>query len=200
MNAATIKGKSRQLNGQVKKAFGKLTADDLTEAEGDAMKLVGSIQARYGYTQARAQKAWDAFMSGIDDAEERVAETAHDVGATARKGWRRVSTGVDDAAHVAADKAHDVGDTARKAWDRASTGVEDAAHAAADKAHDVGARIDKATAPYRPSGRHAGLKSVAVVAALVAVVVVGRWVLTTCGVLLRGASTSGDNRNASARR
>lgn len=176
MNAATIKGKSRQLNGQVKKAFGKLTADDLTEAEGDAMKLVGSIQARYGYTQARAQKAWDAFMSGIDDAEERVAETAHDVGATARK-----------------------------AWDRASTGVEDAAHAAADKAHDVGARIDKATAPYRPSGRHAGLKSVAVVAALVAVVVVGRWVLTswvltTCGVLLRGASTSGDNRSASARR
>ncbi|MFN8422957.1 MAG: hypothetical protein U0470_06025 [Anaerolineae bacterium] len=86
------------------------------------MKLVGSIQARYGYTQARAQKAWDAFMSGIDDAEERVADTAS-VGATARKGWRRAELGT-KMRRTSPPTAHDVGDTARKAWDRASTGVK----------------------------------------------------------------------------
>lgn len=170
MNAATVKGKSKRLDGQIKKAFGKLTADDLMVAEGDAKELVGSIQARYGYTRAQAQKAWDSFTSGIDDAEENVVETAHDVS-----------------------------DKARKAWDSVSTGVEDAAHVVVDKAHDVGDRIDKATAPYRPSGRHAGLKSVAVLAALVAVVVIGRWALTSCGVLLGGASPSGAKPRAARR-
>ncbi|MEO8083670.1 MAG: CsbD family protein [Ardenticatenales bacterium] len=171
MSAASVKAKSKQLDGQVKTAFDKLTGDDLMAAEGDAMKLVGSIQARYGYTRAQAQRAWDSFTSSVGDAEEGVVETAHGVG-----------------------------DKARQAWDTVSTGVEDAAHVAAGKAHDVGDRIDEVTAPYRPSGRHAGLKTVAVLAALVAAVVIGRWVVMSCGVLLGGASPSGTKRSAAARR
>lgn len=170
MNAASVKGKSKQLDGQVKKAFGKLTADDLMVAEGDAMKLVGRIQERYGYTRAQAQQAWDSFVSSIDAAEESVVETAHDVS-----------------------------DRARKAWDSVSTEVEDAARVAVDKAHDVGDRIEKVTAPYRPSGPNAGLKTVAALAALVAVVVIGRWALTSCAVLFGGQSPSG-SKGSGARR
>lgn len=65
MNPQTLKGDWRQLKGQVKEAFGKLTDDDLLVAEGNADQLVGTIQKRYGYTRDQAQQAWDSFTSRV---------------------------------------------------------------------------------------------------------------------------------------
>lgn len=48
MNKEQLKGQWSQLKGEVKKKWGQLTDDDLTEVQGDYDKLVGKIQERYG--------------------------------------------------------------------------------------------------------------------------------------------------------
>ena len=46
MNEDILKGKWKQLKGEVKSQWGKLTDDDLDRAEGDAEKLIGRVQER----------------------------------------------------------------------------------------------------------------------------------------------------------
>lgn len=53
--------KWRQLNGNIKAAFGKLTDDDLLQADGDTDKMMGALQKRYGYTKSKAQTEWNKF-------------------------------------------------------------------------------------------------------------------------------------------
>ena len=62
MNEDTLKGKWHQLKGEVKVRWGQLTDDDLDRVEGDAEKLVGRIQERYGYQRDEAQREVDAFF------------------------------------------------------------------------------------------------------------------------------------------
>jgi uncharacterized protein YjbJ (UPF0337 family) len=56
VNRDTLAGQWKQLRGEVKSKWGQLTDDDLTKAEGDYDKLVGSIQSRYGYTRERVER------------------------------------------------------------------------------------------------------------------------------------------------
>jgi uncharacterized protein YjbJ (UPF0337 family) len=49
-------GKWKQLIGKAKAAWGELTDDELTRAEGHAEKLTGMIQERYGKTREEAQR------------------------------------------------------------------------------------------------------------------------------------------------
>jgi uncharacterized protein YjbJ (UPF0337 family) len=48
MNSDQIKGKLKQLSGQMKKKWGQLTDDDLKEASGNLDILVGKIQELSG--------------------------------------------------------------------------------------------------------------------------------------------------------
>jgi uncharacterized protein YjbJ (UPF0337 family) len=61
MNSDQIKGKWTQIKGAVKSQWGKLTDDDLAVIEGDAEKLVGKIQERYGIARAEAKSRVDAW-------------------------------------------------------------------------------------------------------------------------------------------
>ena len=56
MNEDIIKGKWKQIKGEVQKQWGKLTNDDLDVIEGDSEKLVGKIQERYGISREEAEK------------------------------------------------------------------------------------------------------------------------------------------------
>ncbi len=62
MNWDVIQGKWKQLTGDVKAKWGKLTDDDLTVIGGKKDKLVGTIQERYGYAKDRAEKEVDDFI------------------------------------------------------------------------------------------------------------------------------------------
>jgi uncharacterized protein YjbJ (UPF0337 family) len=62
MNDDVLKGKWHQLKGEVKSRWGKLTDDDLDRAEGDAEKLIGRIQERYGYQRDEAKREIDEFI------------------------------------------------------------------------------------------------------------------------------------------
>jgi len=57
-----LKGKWRQLKGEVKSQWGKLTDDDVDRAEGDAEKLIGRVQERYGYQRDEAKREVDDFV------------------------------------------------------------------------------------------------------------------------------------------
>jgi uncharacterized protein YjbJ (UPF0337 family) len=59
MNADIIKGKWKQMRGQVKQWWGNLTDDDLDRIEGERDKLIGRLQERYGYTRENAEAEVD---------------------------------------------------------------------------------------------------------------------------------------------
>jgi uncharacterized protein YjbJ (UPF0337 family) len=55
MNSDVFAGKWKQLRGQVKEWWGKLTHDDLDRLEGKYDKLVGVLQERYGWARKQAE-------------------------------------------------------------------------------------------------------------------------------------------------
>ena len=63
MNRDVIEGKWKQLKGEVKRQWGKLTDDELDQIEGNKDKLVGLVQERYGYARDRAAQEVDEFMN-----------------------------------------------------------------------------------------------------------------------------------------
>jgi uncharacterized protein YjbJ (UPF0337 family) len=68
MNEDILKGKWRQIKGEVKSRWGKLTDDDMDRVEGDAEKLIGRVQERYGYQRDEAQREVDDFVRNHKDA------------------------------------------------------------------------------------------------------------------------------------
>lgn len=61
MNEDIIKGKWKQLRGDVQAKWGKLTDDELDQVEGNRDVLVGKIQEAYGKTRDEAEKELKAF-------------------------------------------------------------------------------------------------------------------------------------------
>jgi uncharacterized protein YjbJ (UPF0337 family) len=48
MNKEQLKGKFKQMSGEIKRKWGEMTDDDVTRAEGSLEKLIGRIQERSG--------------------------------------------------------------------------------------------------------------------------------------------------------
>ena len=59
LNQDILKGKWKQMRGQVKQWWGDLTDDDLDHIDGSADKLIGRLQERYGYAKEEAEKEVD---------------------------------------------------------------------------------------------------------------------------------------------
>jgi uncharacterized protein YjbJ (UPF0337 family) len=65
MNEDVFEGRWKQLKGDMKRTWGKLTDDDLDRAEGNRDKLVGSLQERYGWEKNQAERALDKFTESV---------------------------------------------------------------------------------------------------------------------------------------
>lgn len=55
MNDDILQGNWKQLHGQVKTWWGKLTDDDITKIDGKRENLVGVLQTKYGYAKEKAE-------------------------------------------------------------------------------------------------------------------------------------------------
>jgi uncharacterized protein YjbJ (UPF0337 family) len=55
MNKDIFEGKWKEMRGQVKGWWGKLTDDDLEKAAGKSDQLIGLLQQKYGYTKEHAE-------------------------------------------------------------------------------------------------------------------------------------------------
>lgn len=95
MNNDTVQGKWQQLRGNIKTAFGKLTDDDLLQADGNADKMMGALRTRYGYTKEKAQTEWDKFAQQHKD---KMEEAQVDLNAAADN-IKAAASHVKDAAH-----------------------------------------------------------------------------------------------------
>jgi uncharacterized protein YjbJ (UPF0337 family) len=56
MNHDVLAGKWKQMRGQVKQWWGKLTDDDLDRIDGGMDKLAGALQERYGWDRDQAER------------------------------------------------------------------------------------------------------------------------------------------------
>jgi len=54
MNKDIFEGKWKEIRGQVKELWGKLTDDELAQAAGNSEQIIGLLQKKYGYTREHA--------------------------------------------------------------------------------------------------------------------------------------------------
>ena len=58
MNSDKLEGNWKQLTGEIKSQWGKLTDDQIAQAEGNSEKLIGLIQENYGVARDEAEKQY----------------------------------------------------------------------------------------------------------------------------------------------
>lgn len=63
MNWDIIKGKWKQLTGEARKQWGKLTDDDWDQVAGEKDKFLGKLQERYGWSRDEAERAADDYFA-----------------------------------------------------------------------------------------------------------------------------------------
>jgi uncharacterized protein YjbJ (UPF0337 family) len=87
MNWDQVQGKWKQLKGEAKTRWGKLSDDDLDVVAGQRDKLVGRIQERYGIAKDQAQREveeWNRTLGQESDARrggpesQRIPESQKD--------------------------------------------------------------------------------------------------------------------------
>ena len=59
MNQDVFEGKWKEMRGQLKEWWGKLTDDDLEQVGGKADQLIGLLQQKYGYTKEHAEEEFN---------------------------------------------------------------------------------------------------------------------------------------------
>ncbi len=67
MNRDVMQGQWKQMRGQAKDWWGKLTDDDLDRIQGNWDKLVGALQERYGYSREQAEQEVNRRMTEYND-------------------------------------------------------------------------------------------------------------------------------------
>lgn len=70
MNQDALAGKWKQMRGQLKEWWGKLTDDDLDRIDGTMDKLAGALHERYGWQREQAEREIKKRFEGYE-AESR---------------------------------------------------------------------------------------------------------------------------------
>ena len=77
MNKDILEGKWKQMRGEAKAWWGKLTDDDLDRAAGKLEVLAGIIQEKYGYSRERAMAEIDKHVTEYEThLKEKTAPTS----------------------------------------------------------------------------------------------------------------------------
>ena len=63
MNDDTLKGMWKQVKGNVREQWGKLTNDDVDQIEGQSEQLIGKVQERYGIAKDEARQQVNDWLS-----------------------------------------------------------------------------------------------------------------------------------------
>ena len=89
MNHDILAGKWKQMRGELKTWWGKLTDDDVDRIGGQKDKLIGLIQERYGYTREQAEQEIERHFQEYGDktggAVAAMSAKARELGSTAAR-------------------------------------------------------------------------------------------------------------------
>jgi uncharacterized protein YjbJ (UPF0337 family) len=72
MNKDIFEGKWKEMKGQTKEWWGKLTDDDLEQAAGNAEQIVGLLQQKYGYTREQAEEEFNRRIKEVKEVAAKV--------------------------------------------------------------------------------------------------------------------------------
>ena len=67
MNEDILEGKWKEMRGQIKEWWGKLTDDDLEQAAGNTEQIIGLLQQKYGYTRQSAEEEFNRRMKEVKE-------------------------------------------------------------------------------------------------------------------------------------
>jgi uncharacterized protein YjbJ (UPF0337 family) len=67
MNSDQLEGKWKQVKGEVREKWGKLTDNDIEIVGGRRDQLIGRVQERYGMAKEAATKEVDTFVKHLSD-------------------------------------------------------------------------------------------------------------------------------------
>jgi uncharacterized protein YjbJ (UPF0337 family) len=114
MHAETFEGKWRQMRGDLRSWWGKLSDNDLERIAGKKDRLIGVLQEKYGYTREAAQqeidrrfKEYDERMSssGPGRREQTVGSPPQSIGAKPDQQEEATSTATQETSSPAMGKA-----------------------------------------------------------------------------------------------
>lgn len=77
-NQDTIKGKWQEIKGEVHKAWGKLTDDEIEKTKGDAMAISGLVQQKYGLAKEDFNKKFAEIVNRFEEKKDKASESAKD--------------------------------------------------------------------------------------------------------------------------
>jgi uncharacterized protein YjbJ (UPF0337 family) len=63
MNNDILRGRWNQVKGEIRTKWAKLTDNDVMQIQGEAEKLIGKLQERYGYKREQAEKEITDFLN-----------------------------------------------------------------------------------------------------------------------------------------
>jgi uncharacterized protein YjbJ (UPF0337 family) len=78
MNSDQLEGKWKQVKGEVREKWGKLTDDDIHVVAGRREQLIGRVQERYGIAKEEATRQVDAFVKNLKDTPGQDFSTSTD--------------------------------------------------------------------------------------------------------------------------
>ena len=73
-NENVIKGKWKELKGNLQKTWGKLTDDEIEKTKGDMKAIGGLIQQRYGESQADLDRKLGDIYKGLATSKDETLE------------------------------------------------------------------------------------------------------------------------------
>jgi uncharacterized protein YjbJ (UPF0337 family) len=77
VNKDVFEGKWKQVQGEARVWWGKLTDDDLDKVAGKFDVFVGLLQEKYGYSRARAEEEIEMHVTEFESNMNRKTEPAH---------------------------------------------------------------------------------------------------------------------------
>jgi uncharacterized protein YjbJ (UPF0337 family) len=83
MNDQTLKGKWKEIKGEIQRAWGKISGDELEETQGNMKAIAGIIQQKYGSEKddihSRLSDIVNRVDSGEDEQRSRVAKASEQI-------------------------------------------------------------------------------------------------------------------------
>jgi uncharacterized protein YjbJ (UPF0337 family) len=78
MNKNVVKGHWLEMKGEIQKAWGKLTDDELEQTKGDMKAIGGLIQQRYGKAQDKTDKVLTEIYQRFEEGRDRTISSVKD--------------------------------------------------------------------------------------------------------------------------
>ncbi len=78
MNESTVNGKWLEIKGEVQKAWGQLTDDELTQTKGDMTAIGGLIQQKYGNEKETYAEKLSSIFRRFENQKDSAVESVKD--------------------------------------------------------------------------------------------------------------------------